>query len=189
MRFAPLPNIDYLRSRLRYEPDTGNIYWLERPRDQFTKDYYWRIWNDRYLGKVAGTIALDGYVRLHFDRLFYGAHRIAWAIYTGSAPTGVMDHINGIRTDNRIANLRDVTFEQNCKNLRGRRHNKSGRIGVSWSSRQSRWIAFIGNGGKQEFLGQFINFEDAVAARKAAEVRLGYHPNHGLTPSQIEEGK
>ncbi len=94
-------------------------------------------------------------------------------------PSGEIDHINGDRTDNRICNLRDVTSAGNSCNRRRQDRNTSGVTGVAWDKRASRWQARIGLNGKQKYLGYFDSLDEAVAARKAAELELGFHPNHG----------
>jgi hypothetical protein len=156
-----------VRNRLRYEPETGELYWLpkENPR---------KGWNKRYANKPIRSIS-KGYIRLRIDGKFYAAHRVAWALYHGAWPN-VIDHINGDKTDNRITNLRSVTNAENMRNLRAPKDNRSGHIGVS--PYRNRWRALIG-AAPQIYLGSFDTFEEAVAARKAAERRLGYHENHG----------
>ncbi len=94
-------------------------------------------------------------------------------------PRDQIDHINGVRTDNRIGNLRSVTSRENSRNLKLPTNNTSGRIGVMWSGRDSKWLAVIQVDGGKKHLGYFDNFEDASNARKAAELKYDFHENHG----------
>lgn len=164
---------DYLRQRLRYDPDTGKLYWREysniRPG-----------WNERYAGKEAFTyVCTHGYLTGCVDNRRLRAHRVAWAIFHGECPDVEIDHINHIRTDNRLANLRLVTTSENARNQMRPRSNKSGVIGVRLKS-SGRWEAAIRTDGRRRYLGSYVNFDDAVAARKAAERQHGYHENHGV---------
>jgi hypothetical protein len=163
-----MDDLALIRSRVRYEPDTGQLYWL--PKENSRKG-----WNERYAGKpICRT--LKGYVRVRINGQYYAGHRVAWALYHGSWPD-VIDHINGDKNDNRIANLRSVSMVENQRNLRPKSGSLSPRTGVRQTGK--RWRAVIGRCGKQEYLGTFDTLEAAVAAREAAEDRLGYHPNHG----------
>jgi hypothetical protein len=106
------------------------------------------------------------------------AHRVAWAIHFGEWPKFI-DHINGDKTDNRIENLRAVSFVENTRNRKRPTNNSSGHAGIYWHTKERRWVARIGDGAGRKRLGSFLNLDDAVAARRKAEVDLGYHPNHG----------
>jgi len=94
-------------------------------------------------------------------------------------PENNIDHVDGDEGNNRIVNLRDVTQGQNLRNTARPSDNQSGCTGVSWIADERRWRAYIRENKRQRFLGQFANIADAIAARKAAEAELGYHPNHG----------
>jgi hypothetical protein len=107
-----------------------------------------------------------------FNRNVY-AHRVAYAIYHGHWPTAQIDHINGNRMDNRIANLRDVSAAENSKNKRMLDSNSSGIVGVSFN--QGKWVAMLG----KRHIGRFATIEGAAEARRQAEIAAGYHENHG----------
>jgi hypothetical protein len=174
-----------LRTLLRYEPETGKLFWLERDaslfRDlKFSADRNCRIWNTRYAGAEAFK-ADDGkgyLVGSIFGRA-YNAHRVIWALIHGEWPKAEIDHINGDRSDNRISNLRSVSVQENARNSKLPADNTSGAIGVSWKKRDARWQAYIAVNRRHIHLGYFDDFDAAVAARKEAELRLGFHPNHG----------
>jgi hypothetical protein len=90
-----------------------------------------------------------------------------------------VDHINGDSCDNRLVNLREVNHQQNMRNAKRRSDNSSGATGVYYIKATGRWIAQIRVDNRGRHLGAFNSFEEAVAARKAAEVALGFHENHG----------
>jgi hypothetical protein len=105
---------------------------------------------------------------------------VAFAIYYGRWPDGQLDHINGDRRDNRIANLREVSNAENSRNAGRRRDNTSGVVGVSsTSSRLNPWRAYIKIGDRVRHLGRFPSIKTAADARRAAERQHGYHENHG----------
>lgn len=183
MTVPDLPTPELLRQLLRYEPDTGKLYWRSRPVS-FFKDRYRSAegcaanWNSRWAGKEAFTARMrHGHLQGRVEYRAYLAHRVAWAIHYGEWPKGEIDHINHDAGDNRIANLRDVTHAQNMQNQSFRRNNSSGITGVIRMG--DKWVARLRHGGRFLYLGRFACVEDAVAARKAAEVRLGFHANHG----------
>jgi len=131
----------------------------------------------------AGSITEKGYCKLSFNinGKFKGfaVHRLAWLITYGKWPDGDLDHINHIKTDNRIANLREVSNLENSKNKPRRKDNKSGTTGVGWSNQSNRWMSSIRIDGHLKHLGTFIDYHEAVNTRKNAEVLYGFHENHG----------
>jgi hypothetical protein len=175
-----LPDPELLRKLLRYEPETGKLFWNHRPLEMFGKKRIWATWNTRWAGREAFT-STDGHGYQQGQLLSrrMHAHRVIWAVMTGRWPTGQIDHINGVRNDNRLLNLREVSVSENRKNQRRRLNNTSGVTGVSWAHDKQKWLADIRVDGKQIYIGRFDDFEDAVAARKAAEKTYGFHPNHG----------
>ena len=182
------PSPSVLRELIDYDPETGALVWRVRDVSFFTDGkksaiQSMRRWNTRYAGKPAlnykGTAGyFSGGV---FTRL-YLAHRVAWAIYSGAWPERQIDHINGNRLDNRIANLRSVTHQENGKNCAIGIKNTSGTIGVSWHSRDLVWTAQVNKNGKQKHIGSFKNKDDAISARAKASAECGYHANHGRKP-------
>lgn len=167
-----IPTPAELRQLLRYEPETGKLYWL--PREGMSK------FNAQFAGHEAFT-AKDsrGYGIGTINYGGYYAHRVAWAIYHNAHPEFTIDHIDGNRINNRIINLRDVLSKVNSQNKRIPQNNTTGTVGVYWVKSRNLWRASISTGGKVKTLGQFHSYEDAVAVRKMAEERYGYHANHG----------
>lgn len=148
--------VNKIKELFQYDPDTGHIYWrtpgFGRPMD-----------------RPAGTVCSNGYIGILIEGKRIYAHRIAWAIFNGEWPSMQIDHINLIKTDNRIINLRNVSNSQNGKNLPIYKSNTSGASGVSWDKHNSKWRAVIKVNFRQINIGRFSKFEDAVTTRKAAE--------------------
>lgn len=178
MTSKTLPTPEYLRKRLRYEPETGKLFWLDcddmRPQ-----------WKSRFVGKEAMiTMSSHGYFSARFSGCAVYAHRVIWAMVHGEWPVGEIDHINGNRSDNRIENLRHVTKSENAKNKRRPSNNSSGVSGVHWFKRDQKWQAQISIGsGRSKHLGYFSTLEEAAAARLAAEREYGYTDRHGKEPA------
>ncbi len=131
------------------------------------------------IGDVAGSLSQRGYVSLKINYKTYRAHRIAWLYHCGKFPDGDIDHINHNKSDNRICNLRDVPSLDNQKNKPILARNKSDVTGVSWSEDRQKWVAFININSKTKNLGRFKNKDDAIKARRDAEIKYKYHDNHG----------
>ncbi len=176
----PTPPRSTLRELLRYEPETGLLFWLERPRRYFSSDREWKRWNTRYAGTQAFTsIDTRGYAYGSIFGRLRLAHRIIWKMVKGREARNDIDHDDGNRTNNRLANLAAATRRQNCQNRSLRKTSKSGVMGVSWDTGSRKWRAQIKADGKQRHLGLFTTIEAAAAARKAADRHYGFHPNHG----------
>jgi len=135
-------------------------------------------------GREAGHLRKDGYRYVSTATLGAGkqllAHRIIWNMVYKKWPNEI-DHVNGVRDDNRLSNLREVDDTGNAKNNRLYKNNKSGCIGVHWYKRTSMWRAEIQSNNKAIFLGYFTSKDDAIKARKDAEIKYGFHKNHGRT--------
>ena len=148
---------EYLRSVLHYSPETG-IFTRKISTAHRVK-----------VGDAAGCPGGGGYLRIQLQGRRYKAHRLAWLYVYGEWPKDQLDHTNRIRTDNRIANLREVTNKQNGQNRSKPSNNTSGHPGVSWNKRISKWQAQIKHNYKDVYLGCFATIEEALSARKAAE--------------------
>lgn len=152
-----------LRELLHYDPDTGIFTWLVR-RGMYPA------------GTIAGNICKDGRINMNVCNQRGFAHRYAWLYVYGVYPTGVIDHINGDNTDNRIANLRDVTRAGNSQNQRHPRSDcGSGYLGVYKNNKgKGNWQARITTNGKRIGLGTYPTPELAHQAYVEAKRRL--HP-------------
>jgi len=169
------PLINRLRAAIRYDAQTGAMVWL--PWSHERRRAGW--WNARYAGTPAlSCVAADGYRHGLFERRHLKAHRVVWAIVHGDWPP-MIDHINGDRADNRLANLRVAGAVTNGRNQKRRVDNKSGATGVHWNAQRREYEAYIRADGSRRHLGWFKTVAEATAARAAAAADHGYHPNHG----------
>ncbi len=150
-----------VRKKLRYEPETGLIYWT-------SETGHWRVG----AGDIAGTCGQ--YVNVGLNGHKYRAHHLAWLLMTGDWPPrgASIDHKNRNGCDNRWSNLRLATPTQNAQNASLRIDNTSGRSGVARHSNCDMWRAYITANKKVFYLGLFKDFDDAVAAREAAEIEM-----------------
>ena len=155
-----------LKSQLHYNQSTG-IFTHLHDRG-----------NNKLKGITAGCKRPDGYTKINLNKIPYMAHRLAWLYVYGYMPTEI-DHINGKRDDTRISNLREVTRQENMKNRRLSTRNKSGHQGVYYDKSRDKWAVQIAVDGKAKTIGRYKNKNDAIIARKEANVLYGYHINHG----------
>lgn len=175
---------DIVRELLDYDPETGRLFWKERDVKWFnetetrSKAHSCKIWNNRYAGKECFTTSdKKNYKKGTLLFLTCKAHRIIWLWFHGEWPDQV-DHINGDASDNRLINLRNVTQFANQKNAKIRTDNKTGFSGVT-QTKHGTIVSRITVNNKLINLGCFESIEDAAIARKAAEIKYGFHPNHG----------
>lgn len=154
--------------------DGNNLVW---------KDTGNSVTNAKLVGKMAGTKThcnKSTYILVGLKDRHYYAHRIIWEMMYGAIPDGLqIDHIDGCGTNNTIDNLRLVTQSTNLKNTRLSSKSVTGVVGVGWDSKSCKYKVYISNGGKKEHLGYFQDFFEAVCRRKSAEIKSGYHLNHG----------
>jgi hypothetical protein len=156
-----------IKDILSYDMETGEFRWKIN-RGGFAK-----------AGTMAGSIDTHGYRQIMLQRKLYLAHRLAWFYVTGEWPKYQIDHIDGDRTNNRFANLRDVIKITNVQNQKSAHSNNksSGLLGVSWRADIGKWVAGIRISGKRKSLGHFTSKEEAHAAYITAKRK--YH--HGCT--------
>ena len=151
-----------------FEYKDGQLFWKQPTNPKRTP-----------IGSVAGTVAKRGYVHVQYLRKIYKGHYLVYLMHTGKS-CKLLDHINGVLTDNRIENLRPATVVQNQRNATIRKDNSSGIKNVSWHSRIKKWGVQLSIERKIKHLGYFDDLE--LAALVAHEARLKYHgdfANHG----------
>lgn len=128
---------------LRYEGDTGGIYWIKSG-------------GRRKLDKPAGTLKSSGYIQIKVNNKVYLAHRLAWFLHYGEWPEGEIDHVNRDKADNRIENLRVCTRSENG-------HNREAK-GFYKPMDKERFRAAIKHSGKLHHIGYYDTEEEARAA-------------------------
>ena len=143
------------KESLDYDPDTGELTWKIRPAQRVN------------VGDKAGGLTVYGYlqtrIKVNGVSKKIKNHKIAWFIVNGDVPE-FLDHINCIRSDNRISNLRACTASDNAHNSRIPKNNTSGYKGVSWQEQRKKWQATIGLNNKYIHLGRF---DSALEAHQA----------------------
>lgn len=164
-RFNTAPcSHDFLKSCLRYNADSGELIWLDRPASSFANEAAHKNFAKRFVGKVAGAVNSSGYVNIDFCRKKQKAHRLVWFYVTGEWPQKQIDHINLTRSDNRFENLRECSYQQNQANTLLRQINTSGFKGVSLCKVTQRWRARIRINGKVKCLGRYSSRDEAHKA-------------------------
>jgi hypothetical protein len=159
-------NSTLLREILKYDPDIGIFTWNKK------------ICKRTVIGKPAGCLR-NGYITINILGKRYQAHRLALIYVYGNCDSKDVDHINGIKNDNRISNLRLATRSENKQNQISKQpNNKSGYTGVDWHKATKLWRATITTMRKQKHLGLFKTPEEAYATYVAAKRQL--HPFSNL---------
>ncbi len=133
---------------------------------------------------VTGSLN-HGYKRTMVDGKRYLNHRLIWLWHFGYFPENQVDHINRVRDDNRIENLREVSQSCNTKNSKQRKNTSSGITGISWCKGTNKWQAHIKIPNKQLYLGYYDTLLEAAKARWNAEVERGW-PNCNTTSSALK---
>jgi hypothetical protein len=180
LRHIPLPAPDTLKRYFRYDEETGELFWRAgvEIRPGFVRRYE----------KKAGSKAYpdqNSYMTLRFLSKAFMVHRIIWCLVTGNDPCELeIDHVNGIKDDNRWSNLRLATHDNNNQNTKIQKNNSSGFKGVAWHNQRKCWRAYVSVGprgkSKQISLGLHDTAEKAAAAVRAYREKLHkeFH-NHG----------
>lgn len=152
--------LDYIKTILSYNPESGEFTWTGNGWD----------------GRPAGTVNDDGYIKIAIHKIDFKAHRLAWAFVHGYIPDRsiLVDHLNRVRTDNRISNFRLCNDKQNAENSSKPKNNTTGFKGVAKCKNTTRYRAYICHNRKQIHLGMFDTPEMASAAYCAAATTLGW---------------
>lgn len=152
---------EQFREILIYEPDTGNLIWRNRPNLR-------KGWNTAFAGKIVGYRNDDGYLKMLANGRTFLCHRVIWSMVHGSWPSTTIDHINGVRDDNRIENLRLATISQNAQNQKNKRplmpDGSPGLKGANFQKKSGRWCGRIKANGHFCYLGMFGTAEEAHQA-------------------------
>lgn len=170
--------------------EEGLFLWRARPPELFSdeKGYAERVcktWNAKNARKPAFcTLGSYGYLWGRMFGMTVAAHQLVWVHATGEWPRQQIDHINGVYTDNRIENLREVSHEENGRNQKLNALNTSGVAGVTYCKRDKVWKARIVFRGRHYNLGESKSFDVAAKLRLTAEAYFGFHPNHGKERQQ-----
>lgn len=160
----PIPSLDQVRHRVNYDAATGEFSWNNPPKHSQVR---------------AGSIGNmnRGYKQISIDGVRYLAHRLAWFCHYGVWPAEQIDHINGDRSDNRIANLRLADYAINAQNRsKAYRNSRLGVLGVKWHKKQRKLVAAIRVNGRTKQLGSFSTVEEA--SRAYHEAKRLHHPGY-----------
>jgi len=160
---AGMIDLEIARKFLRYEPDTGFFFWVEKPSNAVRP------------GAKAGYVNWLGYVMIGLNGERSSAHRLAWAFMYGDYPSDELcvDHINGLKSDNRISNLRLLSNSHNQQNRRALpKKSSTGIRGVQWRPKTQSYQVRIMVNGKRIELGSYKRICDAIQTRIAEEMRI-----------------
>ncbi len=133
-----------LKNILEYNKDTGIFTWKIKVSDKVI------------IGNIAGTIHKHGYINITFNNKIYKAHRLAWLYIYGKWPLNLIDHINGIRHDNKLINLREANHQKNGFNRKKQQNNKSGYKGIYWNKQCNKWHVSYRINGKTFYGGLYV---------------------------------
>ena len=153
-----------------YDRESGVLYWRIRDRNTIRRKY------------AAGSIkgAKDGYRRVGIEGKIYQEHRVIMVLCFGHIPENAeIDHINHVRDDNRLCNLRFVTRSENRRNQSVNSKNTTGVTGVCFYKRLQKYVAQIRVDWKIIHLGYFETLEEAAEARRQADRKYKFNNNHG----------
>lgn len=181
-----------LRQLLCYDPETGKLFWKERPVEMFADGGHSAAhscakWNAKHAGSEAFTCEAGGRMEGRIFRRRYFAHRVIWAIVHGRWPEEV-DHRDHDATNNKLTNLRECSHQQNMRNQSAAHNSTSSYVGVSWDRCRNKWAAGITHMGKRRGLGRFATEEAAARAYDTAALDLFgdfanlNFPENGATP-------
>ena len=158
---------DYANYLFKYDPKTGNLYRRVKGTEEFRS-------------KPAGTKTKTGYIQIGVNGKLYLAHRIIMLLVNKNLSDDYqVDHIDHNRLNNKLNNLRVVSQSGNMRNSGVRSDSSTGVTGVVYLEGARKYRANIFVRGKRIHIGLYQTLEEAATARKEADVKYGYHKNHG----------
>ena len=171
-----------LKDLLHYDPDTGIFTWKFRHVDYFSSEGSYKSWNTKYANKIAGSKLYSDknktiYLKIGIFGKPYLAHRLSYLYIEGEFPSDEIDHNNGNGLNNKWYNLQKITHQNNQRNRSVNINNKTGIMGIR--KHRNKFESSITVNSKYIYLGVFVNFFEACCTRKSAEVKHGFHINHG----------
>jgi len=155
-----------LKELFHYDPDTGLFTRLKTTGQR------------AFIGSVPLVKNSNGYLVVGIDYKTYKQHRLAYLYMTGVNPDQI-DHIDQNRLNNKWVNLRNTNHLGNNRNKTKDHRNTSGVMGVGWNKPNRNWVSYIKVNSKLIHLGSRADYFEAVCLRKSAEVKHGFHKNHG----------
>lgn len=166
MKKLKLPDLNYLNSI--FNVVNGELFW------KITRN------NNQYKISIGDKVEIldpvSGYYRVCLNSKRYQAQNIVWKMLTGNDPIYEIDHINHIKTDNRIENLRDTN--ENHKNRSKNKNNTSGHSNIFISKKNIKKYSVIFRG--ENYKKSFLTLEEAIQHRNEKYIEFGFHENHGL---------
>ena len=166
------PSLTQEQALALFEYRNGELYWKNCVLSNSDKLTAADKRHFRYAGRKAGTGNGNGYLTTSYRKKRYYIHHLVFLMFHGYRPK-LLDHINGVRDDNRIENLREVTSSQNSMNTSLRSDNVSGTRGVSWHKGAKKWMVSIQSGKAPKYMGLYEDYE--LACLMASEARDAYH--------------
>lgn len=164
---------------LDYFPETGEFKWKNRPREHFATERGWKTFNSQRAGVSAGTLNSEGYLQVMINKQLVLLHRAAFAIM-GKCIEGLhVDHIDHNRLNNSWKNLRAVTQAENNRNISRRVNSNSKIVGIYFNEKEGLWYPRIQVDYENIYLGATKDFFEAFCRCKSAELKYGFHENHG----------
>lgn len=154
---------------LKYDALSGTLIWISNLHSKCV------VPNSRAGSLVKST----GYRNISLFGRTYLEHQLIWFICNGVWPKGQIDHINQIRDDNRIVNLRDVSKADNARNRSRNPNSKLGEHGIWFNMRTNKYVAEITLNGKKVYQKSFDDIDVAINERRIKSLELGFHTNHG----------
>lgn len=167
-----------VKELMEYDPETGDCFWKPRNESHQPDLRLLNSWNTKFAWKKVGFVSKQsGYMQTALLGKQQQLHRLIWLYVYGEIPETI-DHIDSVRTNNRILNLRSVSQGTNNKNAKRRNDNKTGVTGIRLTE-NGKWLVRIRVNKKLIVAGRFDDFEEAVKVRNSLEKEHGFHSNHG----------